>query len=199
MTAAAVDEVTGGRGIANRPVGDYAADAQRIMAEHPSTLGWEKRESRSCGGRHPSTPGAGRMVLWRRRRDYSHPETHRVYDIAEDPPLWVAQQLPTGLCVSEEWARQLRTFDDFPLAAAVHGHLGVARDYITASGQPLGKWFDNQKTAYRAATLAPYRARALADRFGRGWFSSQSTNRSGLKGAPTDPTLICSPIEGLHG
>lgn len=119
MTAAAVDEVHGGWRVAGRPVGDYSAEARRIMAEHPSVLGWQKRDLRPCGGRHPRTPGAGPMVLWRRSRDYYHPDTCRAYDIAEDPPLWVAEQLSTGLCVSEHWVWRIRTvLEDFPLAAA---------------------------------------------------------------------------------
>ncbi|MEY8019054.1 DEAD/DEAH box helicase [Mycobacterium servetii] len=81
---------------------------------------------------------------------------------------------------------------------AAHGHLRVARDYVTASGEPLGKWFDNQKTARRAGMLAPHRARALTDRFGPKWFHFPSTPAAGLKGAPSDPTRICSPDGAVH-
>lgn len=94
----------------------YAADARRIMAEHPSSRGWQKVEPRPCGGRHPRTVGSRHMVLWRRNRDYFHPDTYRVYDLAEDPPLWVAEKLSTGLCVSELWVWRVRTLvEDHPL------------------------------------------------------------------------------------
>lgn len=101
-----------------RSFGDYAADAWRIMAEHPSSRGWRKVESRPCRGRHPRTVGTRRMVLWQRCRDYFDPETFVFYDAADDSPLWVAEQLSTCLCVSELWAWRVRMLvDDFPQVA----------------------------------------------------------------------------------
>lgn len=97
-------------------LGDYSAEAQRIMAEHPSSQGWTSVQSRWCGGRHPRSPGSRPMVLWRRRREYFHPETFAAYDVADDPPLWVAEQLSTSLCVTRRWAWGVRALG--PLIAS---------------------------------------------------------------------------------
>lgn len=97
---------------------DYAADARRIMAENPCSGGWRRRQLQACRGHHPRAAGSGRMVLWQRHRDYFHPQTFTLYDIAEDPALWVVEQISTCLCVSREWVWRVRTIvDDLPHTA----------------------------------------------------------------------------------
>jgi hypothetical protein len=55
------------------------------------------------------------MVLWQRRREYFDPETFALYDVAEDPPLWVAEQVSTSICVKPSWVWRIRTLG--PLVA----------------------------------------------------------------------------------
>lgn len=136
----------------------------------------------ACPPQSYVAPGGFRLGAWvkniRRRYEQLAPEQRAAL---QAQPGWVWDVREAG------WQHGVAELVAFQ---AAHGHLRVARDYITASGQPLGKWFDNQKTAHRAATLAPDRGRALADRFGPDWFRTPLTTSSGLKGAPTDPTLI---------
>jgi hypothetical protein len=86
-----------------------AASADQIMAAHPSSCGWHRIESRSCGGQHgTSIPGSGRMVLWRRERQYFNDDTFELLEPAADPPLWVAQRVSTAPCVTQRWVRCIR-------------------------------------------------------------------------------------------
>ncbi len=48
------------------------------------------------------------------------------------------------------------------------GHLQVPRTYLSPRGEPLGKWFDNQKVASRTGALSPQR-RALLERVDPRW------------------------------
>ena len=90
-------------------VWDGIASARQFMADHPSSEGWHKVESRGCGGGHRCTiPGSGRMVLWRRSREYIDLSTGEILDVAADPPLWVAEQVSTALCVTERWVWRIR-------------------------------------------------------------------------------------------
>jgi len=79
------------------------------------------------------------------------------------------------------WHIGLRALAAFKTA---HGHAQVPRGYVTASGDPLGKWLDNQKSALRAGTLSAQRRQALTALDPR-WFRPTKPVR--LKGAPVDP------------
>lgn len=81
-----------------------ALSVHQLMDLHPSTAGWQRVEARSCGGQHPTTPGAGPMVLWRRRRDMFDRVTYEDLDPADDPPMWLAEHVTSALCVTDRWA-----------------------------------------------------------------------------------------------
>ncbi|WP_293002597.1 hypothetical protein [Mycobacterium sp.] len=128
-------------------VGDYAADARRIMAENPCNGGWRRRQLQACHGHHPRTAGAGCMVLWQRHRDYFHPQTFTLYDVAEDPALWVVEQISTCLCVSREWVWRVRTIaEDLPRVAEDLGlpwrldHGGLRQGFAVRLEAANGRW-----------------------------------------------------------
>lgn len=84
--------------------------ARKVIAQNPSDMGWHRIESTSCGGGHSPAPGSRHLVLWRRRRDWRdwHDKKYRTLTDKEDPPLWVAEQVSTGVCVTEFWAQRIR-------------------------------------------------------------------------------------------
>ena len=100
-----------------------ADSARQIMAEHPSIIGWQRTESRSCGGQHPARPpGAGPLVLWRRQRDYFDDETGQLLSLTDDPPLWVVERISTALCVGKLWVHRIR------LAKGLVADMGIPWD-----------------------------------------------------------------------
>jgi hypothetical protein len=86
------------------------SSAHDIMSANPSRLGWQRIESRSCGGRHAKYPGKhGGLVIWRREREVFDDMTLSILDPADDPPLYVAERVGTGLCVTDRWVWMQRT------------------------------------------------------------------------------------------
>jgi hypothetical protein len=82
-----------------------AQSAAEVMAAWPSRLGWQRLESRSCGGRHGKLPpGQGPLIYHRRRTDRIS-EDYRELSWEEDPPLTVVEQVPTSICVTERFYR----------------------------------------------------------------------------------------------
>lgn len=71
-----------------------------------------------------------------------------------------------------EWeVREARWMAGLGELRAFHGqfgHLQVPRTYVSPQGEPLGKWFDNQKVASRTGALSPQR-RALLERVDPRW------------------------------
>lgn len=91
-----------------------------------------------------------------------------------------------------DWHNGLRALVAFK---AAYGHLQVPRSYLTAAGEPLGKWLDNQKVARRARTLPAHRRAALTD-LDPAWFAPGRPVR--LKGAPVDPADVGESSPGWH-
>lgn len=133
----------------------------------------------ACPAQSYITPGGFRLGQWvhhlRRRRDQLNPEQAAAVQ-AQPGWQWDVRDV--------NWHRGLRELAAFK---AAYGHLRVPRSYRTASGEPLGKWLDNQKIARRARTLSVDRRRALAD-VDPAWFAPGSPAR--LTGAPIDPTDV---------
>ncbi|BBN50791.1 hypothetical protein CKJ70_26005 [Mycobacterium avium] len=88
------------------------------------------------------------------------------------------------LAADGNWHNGLRALAAFK---AAYGHLQVPRSYRAARGEPLGKWFDNQKVALRAGTLPVHRRAALAE-LGPAWFAA--ARPAPLAGAPVDPVAV---------
>ncbi|UCN12655.1 MULTISPECIES: DEAD/DEAH box helicase [Mycobacterium avium complex (MAC)] len=110
----------------------------------------------------------------RRRRQQLAPQ--QVADV-ESQPGW-------GWDLNEDrWQAGLEELIAFQTA---HGHLNIARDYRTPGGQALGKWFDNQKTAFRTGTMPEHRRQALIAAGGPQWYTPRRAVGA-LKGAPRDP------------
>ena len=120
-----------------RTVDTLAESAKRIMAEHPSELGWHRVASSSCGGTHAAAdriPGAGDLVLWRRLPNYYDPNTFRLLDAAEDPPLWVAEQITTALCCGTRFVHIHREL--VPASDALRRELGQPWTITPGSPKP---------------------------------------------------------------
>jgi hypothetical protein len=49
------------------------------------------------------------MVLWSRRRQYFNKDTFKRLEPKVDPPLWVAEHVPTAMCVTQRWVWCIRT------------------------------------------------------------------------------------------
>lgn len=110
----------------------------------------------------------------RRRRRQLTPQ--QATDV-EDQPGW-AWDLN-----EDRWQAGLEELIAFKTA---HGHLNIARDYRTPGGQALGKWFDNQRTAFRTDTMPEHRRQALVAAGGPHWYKPRRA-AAALKGAPHDP------------
>lgn len=79
---------------------DLAESARDIMGRWPSQHGWQRLETRPCGGRHRIiTPGADRLVYHRRRIDRVDQDCN-LLAIEDDPPLVVVERISTSLCVT---------------------------------------------------------------------------------------------------
>lgn len=133
------------------------------------------------------TPSGYRLGQWvhhlRRRRGQLNPEQ-----------VAAVQALPGWQWDARDanWHNGLRALVAFK---AAYGHLQVPRSYRTATGEPLGKWLDNQKVALRARTLLAHRRAALTD-LDPAWFAPGPPTR--LKGAPIDPADVGESSPGWH-
>lgn len=136
----------------------------------------------SCGHACPAqsyvTPGGFRLGQWvhhlRRRRGQLSAEQAAAVQ-AQPGWQWDVQDA--------SWHNGLRARTDFK---AAYG-LQVPRSYRTARGEPLGKWFNNQKAALRAGTLPVHRRAALAE-LDHAWFAA--ARPAPLAGAPVDPAAV---------
>lgn len=109
----------------------------------------------------------------RRRRQLTPQQVTNV----EDQPGWAWD-------LNED--RWQAGFEELVAFKTAHGHLNIARDYRTPGGQALGKWFDNQKTAFRTDTMLEHRRQALVAAGGPHWYKPRRA-AAALKGAPHDP------------
>jgi superfamily II DNA or RNA helicase len=130
----------------------------------------------ACPSQRYVSPCGFRLGEWvhrmRRRRDQL---TAQQVAVLEDQPGWQWDLRDAN------WHIGLRALAEFKTA---HGHVQVPRSYVTASGDQLGKWLDNQKSALRSGALPTGRRQALTE-LEPGWF--RSTQPARLKGAPVDP------------
>lgn len=81
-------------------------------------------------------------------------------------------------------ARWRAGLGELALFKSTYGHVRVPRGYITPSGEPLGKWFGNQRYAGRCNALPTHRRRALAE-LDPDWDKPLAAPR--LAGRPTGP------------
>lgn len=133
----------------------------------------------ACPAQSYVTPGGFRLGQWvhhlRRRRGQLSAEQAAAVQ-AQPGWQWDVQDA--------NWHNGLRALAEFK---AAYGHLQVPRSYRAARGEPLGKWFDNQKVALRAGTLPVHRRAALAE-LDPAWFAA--ARPAPLAGAPVDPVAV---------
>lgn len=133
----------------------------------------------ACPAQSYVAPNGFRLGQWvhhlRRRRNQLNPEQATA---VQAQPGWQWDVRDAN------WCNGLRALAAFK---AAYGHLQVPRSYRTSSGEPLGKWLDNQRVALRARRLPIGRRAALAD-LDPAWFAPEPPAQ--LAGAPIDPANV---------
>lgn len=99
-----------------------AESAHEIMGRWPSQHGWQRLETRQCGGRHRIiAPGADHLIYHRRRTDRVDDDCN-LLEIEDDPPLIVVERISTSLCITRRFVRMNQMVND---SAVLTRGLGV--------------------------------------------------------------------------